>query len=347
MRFSVRILAGVVALQFISSTPSTAQTSSGNLPELEAARKDAEQAYQEKLRFEKQLELSSQEYGNTYNSMRNTAADYNSTAARLTAKAPEIGMKTDFFNNVVSLRKKDDLDKWVDQKRGEWGAKYGPHIREIDVYKGTEYTRYYDDKGDLMVTKVRGDYDQFKQQADDWNQSYKRAVWAKEKAEKDYNDAVNQYGQLQTLGSKVTDASGRLDSAQRRLNDFLGRQPNSVTDGGNTIDTTGGAGADTTSPAVNLVGRRGRGTFMDGVTPFSVQFQAGGVGTFSTADETFNGTWSVSGNTISMSAGASTFQGSIQGNRISGTVSRSNASSTVSGGRLSDRQAPWDLTLEP
>jgi hypothetical protein len=99
--------------------------------------------------------------------------------------------------------------------------------------------------------------------------------------------------------------------------------------------------------AASLVGRRGRGTFMDGVTPFSVEFRAGGVGLFKSADESFPGTWSVEGNSITMKAGASTFTGAIEGNRLSGRVSRTNASSVVDGGRLVDRGGPWDLTLDP
>ena len=102
-----------------------------------------------------------------------------------------------------------------------------------------------------MVSKVRGDYDQFKQEADDWRQSYKRAVWGKEKAEKDYQDAVDKYGQLQTAGSEVTAATGRLDSAQRRLNDFLGWRPNSVTD---TESTSGEPTTTATTTATSPVG---------------------------------------------------------------------------------------------
>lgn len=96
-----------------------------------------------------------------------------------------------------------------------------------------------------------------------------------------------------------------------------------------------------------LAGRRGRGTFMDGVTPFSVEFRTGGVGLFKSADEAFTGTWSVDGDSITMKAGASIFTGKIKGSQISGRVYRNDASSVVTGGRLSDRGGPWDLTLQP
>jgi hypothetical protein len=96
----------------------------------------------------------------------------------------------------------------------------------------------------------------------------------------------------------------------------------------------------------DLVGRRARGTFMDGVTPLTVEFRAGGVGQFSTADESFPGTWTVQGRSVTLRAGASVMTGTIDGSRMSGGVYRANASSVLTGQRLSDRQGTWNLTVE-
>jgi len=212
---------------------------------LAQARRDAQQAEAEKRSLDGQYSTAIQSYDATNTRMQNRTAAFNKSADDLTASAPDISVKTDFFNNVTSLRTKDDLDKWVEKTKEKWGAQSGPRIREFDAYNGTEYSKYYDENGHLMVTKVRGDYDLIKRENDDWKQAYKRAKDSRDLAEKTYNDAVNQYGQLQTLGSKVTEASSRLDGAQRRVNDFEGRQPNSVTDnsGSGFANYSGGGGA--------------------------------------------------------------------------------------------------------
>ena len=113
------LLVTVIVLS-LSSSNLKAQNSSANLPELDAARRDARQAWEELQRLQGKQATASQAYSESSRNMQNSAASYNSMADQLSARTPTIGMKTDFFNDVVSLRKKDDLDKWVDQKRAEW-----------------------------------------------------------------------------------------------------------------------------------------------------------------------------------------------------------------------------------
>jgi hypothetical protein len=87
---------------------------------------------------------------------------------------------------------------------------------------------------------------------------------------------------------------------------------------------------------------RGRLGVINGGTKFFVEFQSGGIAVMGTAEEgtTFRGTWTQSGNTVTMKAGASTFSGTLQGNRLSGTRSRKNART------LKDTVDTWELTLE-
>jgi hypothetical protein len=97
---------------------------------------------------------------------------------------------------------------------------------------------------------------------------------------------------------------------------------------------------------VDLVGKKATGKLgkiaQGDYTKFFAQFQAGGVVLMSTTEEgnTFKGTWSQSGNTITMKAGASTFSGTLEGNRLSGTRSRQNAKG------LKDTVDMWELTIE-
>jgi hypothetical protein len=97
-------------------------------------------------------------------------------------------------------------------------------------------------------------------------------------------------------------------------------------------------------PAItNVEGKSGSGILgvINGGTPFRAEFRPGGVVIMSTGEEgvTFEGRWSQTGNSISMRAGASLFQGTLQGKRISGTRSRVNAK------RLEDTQDTWHIDI--
>jgi hypothetical protein len=93
-----------------------------------------------------------------------------------------------------------------------------------------------------------------------------------------------------------------------------------------------------------LEGRKASGRLgvIDGGTKFFVEFKRGGTVVMGTEEEgtTFRGTWSQSGKTITMQAGASTFKGMLEGNRISGTRSRKNARTLV------DTVDTWEVVLE-
>jgi hypothetical protein len=322
MRYFLPFLATAAVLT-LNLPASKAQDAGGGLPELQKARYDAEEAWRKAQQLTGQ---SSQNYAAANNRTQTSAATYNGMADRLSASVPPAAIKTEFFNNVTSLRTKDDFAKWVDKTKDDWGARYGPRIREFDPYNNTEYSRYYDAKGQLMVRAVQGDYELFKRSHDDLRQSYKRAVDAKEKAEQDYKDAVDKFGDMQTANQSATRAAGDLDMATRRLNDFLGRQPNSTTGGGvaaseptleNPVRPTGSS-RDLTGMKWGNNGRVDF-TFLDSrnaiyhTSPFSTK-----------------GTYQTNGNKITMyfpahaGYGANTrFEGTITGNTMEGTTTMS------------------------
>lgn len=95
---------------------------------------------------------------------------------------------------------------------------------------------------------------------------------------------------------------------------------------------------------INVEGRKGTGKLgnIGGGTKFFAEFKSGGVVVMGTAEEgtTFRGTWSQSGKTIVMKAGASTFTGTLDGDRITGTRARKSARG------LNDTEDGWELTLE-
>lgn len=93
-----------------------------------------------------------------------------------------------------------------------------------------------------------------------------------------------------------------------------------------------------------LVGKKAAGKLggIKGGTRFFVEFKADGMLVMGTVEDgkTFSGTWSQSGNSITMKAGASVFSGTLEGDRISGKRSRRNAKT------LEDTVDSWEVTLE-
>jgi hypothetical protein len=165
-------------------------------------------------------------------------AQVNSDINSLNASQPALEAKTNFMNNLPSLKTVDALDKWVADARQKWGADHGPHIGISNPYNDESYHRYYTnatyDKngkitsgGELAVSVVKGDYDMLKRQAADWDQSYQRAKWAADSLNNDYQRVADQYGTVTALKAKLED----LRSVARNEN-------NSSTNNNTTIDNT-------------------------------------------------------------------------------------------------------------
>lgn len=93
-----------------------------------------------------------------------------------------------------------------------------------------------------------------------------------------------------------------------------------------------------------VLGKRANGKLgvIQGGTKFFIEFKDGGMLVMGTAEDgkTFPGTWTQSGNAITMKAGASTFSGTLDGDRISGKRTRRNAKT------LEDTVDSWEVTLE-
>jgi len=135
--------------------------------------------------------------------MNQRVKNSNDSVRQLTKDRDPLAAQTDFMNNVISLRKKDDLDKWADEMRKKWDADTGQRIGIINPYDGSSFYRYYDKDGNLVVTKVKGDYDLLKQKDDAWDQSFKRAKWALESVQGDYQKMEDQYGKVMALKAKI------------------------------------------------------------------------------------------------------------------------------------------------
>src|SRR5262245_24261510 len=90
-------------------------------------------------------------------------ADVNATVSSLRRQRQDLADRTAIVNNVISFRKKDDLARWVEEAKQKWGAESGPRIRLFNPYDMSSYARYYDERGNLMVTEVRNSYEYLRQ----------------------------------------------------------------------------------------------------------------------------------------------------------------------------------------
>ncbi len=241
------------------------------------------------------------------------AADYNADVSRLTSERDALADQTTILNNVISFRKKDDLARWVDDAKKRWGAESGPRIRIFNPYDLSSYARYYDEKGNLMVSEVRNSYEYLRQQRQDWEKARRRAEEAADSLERDYAAAARQYGVVQAAQS---DLAAALAAARRRLNDFTGARENSGTGSG-----SGGLRGRVEQPrprVLNLAGRTGKGVWVVNgrTTYFTYEFQAGGRVVYRSNRETLDGSWTQSGTAVTVQVGRSSEAGTLTGNRL-------------------------------
>jgi hypothetical protein len=141
----------------------------------------------------------------------------NSTINGLSKNANPLEAQTEFMNNVTSLRTKDAMQKWVEEKRKKWDAEAGPHIRIANPYDGSLWERYYTkettgkdgkriDGGDLVVSRVKDSYELLERDREAWDQSFKRAKQAADSLNNDYVEVVRQYGLVTAIKAELADA---------------------------------------------------------------------------------------------------------------------------------------------
>ncbi|NQT12944.1 MAG: hypothetical protein HQ582_09350 [Planctomycetes bacterium] len=146
---------------------------------------------------------------------RKRAETFNRLNDDLTKEREPIAADINFFNNVVSLRKKDDLDRWIEDRKATFNREGGERrIGIINPYDNTKYYRYYNEKGDLIVSEVRNSYELIEEQKADWDKTYKRAQYAAETIQNDYESMIDSYGKIMTLQAMI--AERRQREAQQR-----------------------------------------------------------------------------------------------------------------------------------
>jgi hypothetical protein len=165
---------------------------------------------------------------NAYNSARpqydQSVASFNSTASQLAASRDSIAASTDVVNNVISYRRKSDLDNYLSTKSADqqaWEQKFASgdarRIQIVNPYDSNSYTRYYDEKGDWKLSVLQGDYNTTKFRAEEWTTYYNRAKQQYDNLDEQYNTLLQQQGQMAALQSQIAD---QRKAAAARLSEF-------------------------------------------------------------------------------------------------------------------------------
>lgn len=141
------------------------------------------------------------------------AAEANAAVAELAQRREELAAQTEFMRSASSLRTRDKLDTWVQQKRQEWNAADGRRIGVSNPYDNSKWYRYYDGENSLAVSVVKNDYEQLKRDRESWEQSYRRAKWASESVGDDLDKVAAEFGKVTAI--KAGGDSGRRAMAPR------------------------------------------------------------------------------------------------------------------------------------
>jgi hypothetical protein len=116
------------------------------------------------------------------------------------------------------------MEKGVQELREKWSVTDQYVHQRLGVYSPYDtksYQKFYDANGNLMVTDFRNYYDGLQRTREEWNKSYQRAKDSVDMIDRQYQDLVKQYGQVQAAQSAV---AGARAEAQRRLDQFSAAQ---------------------------------------------------------------------------------------------------------------------------
>jgi len=192
-----------------SAQPSTDQ--------LNRAREEAAQAQREVQRLEQQADSQVYSYRKAQAEIKTAADRFNGQVRVVRNEGQYLELRTQIANQIISLRKKDDFDKWLNTTREKWGVtqEFGyRRIREVNGLDGSTYQRFYDNTGKLQVTAFREYYQNLQRSREEWEKERKRAVDAADKIERDYNDLVKRFGSVKASQDAL---AGARREAQRRV----------------------------------------------------------------------------------------------------------------------------------
>jgi len=205
MRFYFAFFAVLVILGF---SPAVSRTQAQDLGNLEANVANLRQNVTQQI----------DDYRNKYGSYKQEVSQQNSQVDQLVSDQTVYKQRYQIYENVISLRSKDAVQKWVDAARARLGASELDGYNRLGIhnpYDPSSYIRFYDKNGDLKVSEARNSYQLLEQQRQDWEQKAKRLRDQEAKINSDsYQSALNAYKGIPSLRQQLAQAENQLAQAQ-------------------------------------------------------------------------------------------------------------------------------------
>ncbi len=128
--------------------------------------------------------------------------------------------RNQIYDNVISLRSKDNLQQYLDEQRDRLGVgdRQGyERIGEYNPYDGRSYIRYYDkDTGQLKISEVRGLREDLERQRQDIEKHRERLARSAQDVEDKYSTAIDAYNKADTARRAFNKAATDLAAARAR-----------------------------------------------------------------------------------------------------------------------------------
>lgn len=224
------------------------------------------------------------------------------------------------YENVISLRGKDEVMKYVDEQRARLGVSEQQGYQRLGIHNpfdGRSYIRYYDNDGNPKISEVRGFYDDLERQRQDLER--KRARLGDERKQVDdlYDQAKKAYDKALASKTDLDQAyqdwlaareKDRQADEEARRAAAAARQPDDPPAGGGG---GGGAGADE--------GVVGLWSFNDRGRPYTMNFRGdGSVAIRLPSGNTVNRQWQKRGDGYFVNWGSARVTYNLQDGRLVG-----------------------------
>ena len=163
--------------------------------------------------------------------------------------------RNQIYENVISLRSKDSIQKALDEQRTKLGVAdpkvgfaYDPNapkntgyqrMGESNPYDSKSYLRYYDEKGQLKISEVRGLKADLERQSADIEKHRQRLIQSGQDVEDKYSTAIDAYSKADAAWQDMDKSATRLAAARDR---YQREQAATSTGGGASDNTSGGGG---------------------------------------------------------------------------------------------------------
>ena len=165
------------------------------------------------------------------------ANDYNDSAKSLSEQRGPMAARIEFMNNVVSLRKRDDFEKWAaergdaEQRLGIVNADGSSFYRFYDADGNLVGSASYDSNGNLVDSVIEAEYDRLETEREAFEQKREELKTVREKLQERYGQIRDDYDRLSAAKRQIADLRRQREAERRRRQRWSRRTATDATAG--------------------------------------------------------------------------------------------------------------------